>query len=757
MELKQAAAPALSAYEAEEDLIDFKEIISLVLNHRWAILLTVFSFIFLAAFYCKLETPVYQANILMNTNVNAGSNSLSGLLGGTGAYFNFAQSSSSQTEEQILSSRSVLEPVVNKLHLDVHVIPRYFPVLGHAFAREYDAANFANTPKKPWLGFAQYDWGGNQINVSHFEVSDDLKGQRFLLQALSNTTYQLISPAGKLLLTGEVGKSYTIQPTIIPGETSQLSLQVLNIHANSGAEFYLTQQRMTDAIDALNARLKVVDNGKLTNLLQIQLTGTDPDLTAQILNEVGNSAVLFDVNSQAVEASKTLNFLRSRIPDVKQALDLAEKRLNDYLAQSGNIALTDEGKMLLQKMADLETQASALQVQKAQLEQQYTDQSFQVQQIQTALDQLNTEKASLEAEIKKLPPADQIQVGLTRDADVQNKIYVNLLDKIQEFEILQAGTIGKVAIIDEAAVPYKSINKPPMLVIGLAGFLGFFLSMGFFFVRQFLFRGIEDPDLVETKLGLSVFGAIQESQAQVIQLKQLENRQIKHLSFLAELDPQDLIVESLRSLRTNLLFELPKAKNNIIAISGPTPGVGKSFISVNFAQVLADAGYKVLFVDADIRRGAAHNYFNVERFPGFCDVIDNKVSLDDAIHNSRIQNLDFLSTGTFPRKHAEFLMRPKVEEILKELSQRYDYVVFDTAPILAVTDALHLFKHAGTHLLVLAYGRHDLSEIEHTLSQFEKGGVSINGCIFNRIKLSHVYYGKKYKYHYRYQYAARKE
>jgi len=735
------------AANQEEDVIDFKELISLLLNHRWAIGGVMLSFILLSAVYCKLETPIYQANLLINSNVSSGGNALGGLLGSTVNVFDFGRTDSA-TEEQIISSRSVLEPVVSELHLDVLISPKYFPIWGHSIARDYNKTNYSNVPNTPRLGLAQYDWGGNSLKIDQFEVSEDLKGSRFILKYLGANNFELKNTAGKILLTGVVGQDYQIKPNFY----SSIDLKINSMNANTGAEFYLEQQRMEDAIGALNSRLQIVDSGKQTNLITLQLKGADPELVAQTLNDIGHSAVMFDVNSQANEASKTLNFLQSRLPAVKQALDLAEKRLNDYLATSGDIQLSDEGKMFLDKMGQLETQLSTLQVQKAQLQQQYTDQSFQVQQIQTAIDQLSADRQALEAQIKQLPESDQMQMGLKRDAVVQNKIYVNLLDKIQQFEILQAGTVGKVAVIDEAAVPYKPINKPAALVIALAGFLGFFLSAGFFFIRQFLFRGIEDPDIVESKLGLNVFGAIQESKLQIQQLRNLEMRRIKYLQFLSEMDPHDLVVESLRSLRTNLLFELPNAKNNIIAISGPTPGVGKSFISVNFAQILADAGYKVLLVDADIRKGAAHVYFDVPRAPGFCDLIDGKISEERAIHHSRMPNLDFIATGTMPAKHAEFLMKPQVKEILDGLAKKYDYVLFDTAPILAVTDALQLFKHAGTHILVLSYGKHNLKEIEHTISKFEKGGVEVKGAIFNRIKIAHSYYSKSYKYNYKYNY-----
>ena len=101
----------------------------------------------------------------------------------------------------------------------------------------------------------------------------------------------------------------------------------------------------------------------------------------------------------------------------------------------------------------------------------------------------------------------------------------------------------------------------------------------------------------------------------------------------------------------------------------------------------------------------------------------------------------------------EFIESKKVAiKEADDLAKKYDYVLFDTAPILAVTDALQLFKHAGTHLLVLSYGKHDLKEIEHTISKFEKGGVEVKGAVFNRIKIAHSYYGKNYKYNYKYNY-----
>lgn len=743
----EQTAPHQNTAPVEEDVIDLRELIGQVLNHRWLIGGMTVAFVAIAIFYCLIRTPLYSANLLLNTNVNSGSNNaLNGLVGETISLFS-RDGAQSETETSILTSRSVLEPVVSKLHLDIVATPKHFPIIGHYSQRKYDAQNFNNVPAKAPLGLDKYSWGGAQIQVQTLSVSPGLKGHAFELKTLSDTQYALLS-GDTLIGKGVVGKTETFKPTAY----SQVTLNVAKLNANPGTLFTVAQMKMGDAIKALSGRLKITPVGKQTSLLTLTLKGIKPAETAATLNAIGESAVLFDIHSQAREAAKTLAFLKSRMPATKTALTLAEKKLNDYRTQSGNIQLTAETKLMIAKMSQIQTEIESIKIQLAQLTQQYTQKSFQVRQAETTLAKLNQQKNELNTQLKTLPSADQIQVGLMRDVKIQNAIYTMLQNRIQQFEILEAGTVGKVAIIDEAAVPYNPINKPSSLVVALAAFLGLFLSIGYIFARQFLFPHLEDPEIIERKLGIPLIGNIQESSAQAKQLKQYKNRDISHLKFLSEIDTHDLTVESLRSLRTNILFELPTAKNNIIGICGPTPNVGKSFTSANFAQILADANHKVLLIDCDIRKGDLYQFFTTKKAPGFCELARGEVDLEQVLHRSRMPNLDFIPTGLVTEKHAEFLMSPKIKALLDQFASDYDIVVIDTAPILAVTDAIQIFRHCGMNILTFAYGKHEMRELEHTVSRFEKAGVSINGFIFNRINTSHSYYGKKYKYDYRYNY-----
>lgn len=731
----------------EEDTIDIKEIIGQILSFKWWILGFTAVCLLFAALFCKMRTPVYQANLLLKTNNQGSQSILSGLLGGTSTVLNFWHQADS--ESTILQSRSVLEPVIRKLNLDVKVSTDYFPLVGHYFARRYNQNNYQNKPATPWLGFDSYNWGGNKLQITTFNMSDELKGHSFTLTALGTNQYNLTYNDKVLLKNAQIGKTYKLQPT----PYTHLSINIASLTAHKGVTFNLSQERMLWAIQSLTARLELPKQGRdAGSLMSLKLTGTDPIKTTRTLNTIADSAVQFDIKSQVEEAAKTLNFLHERLPVAQNELKASEKKLSDYQAQAGDIALPDSVKTVLTEMATFQGQLTTLQLKKAQLLTQYTPQSFQVKQSDAAIVAVKNQLANLEDKLRSLPAKDQILLDLTRNVKMNTAVVTNLLTKIQQFEILKAGTLGKISIVDEAAVPYHPTNAPASRILALALVLGLVLGTGAVFLWQFFFHGVEDADLIERKTGLNVFGAIQESKRQKEQNERFEKDENMILRLLTEIDPHDVVVESLRSMRTNLLINLPSAKNNIIAISGPTPKVGKSFVSSNLAQILADASHKVLLIDADIRRGDIHSYFTGTRTPGLCDLVTGKKTREEVIHHSRIENLDFIPTGAMPSHHSEFLMQPAVGAMLQELAKDYDYVVIDTAPILAVTDAIQIFRHAGTHLLIFSYGKHDMKEIEQTVSLFEKGGIKLDGFIFNRIKMSRSYYGKKYRYNYKYDY-----
>jgi tyrosine-protein kinase Etk/Wzc len=219
---------------------------------------------------------------------------------------------------------------------------------------------------------------------------------------------------------------------------------------------------------------------------------------------------------------------------------------------------------------------------------------------------------------------------------------------------------------------------------------------------------------------------------------------------LAQVDSHDRSIESLRSLRTALQFSMLDATNNIIVITGPTPAMGKSFISVNFAAVLAAAGKKVLLIDGDLRKGHLHQYLGLERKSGFSDLIAAGCNLEQALHKGVIDNVDFIGTGTLPPKPSELLMHKDIGTLLAGFAESYDYVLIDTAPVLAVSDTLIIGAHAGAVFMVARAGVSSMGDIKESLKRCNQAGIPIKGVIFNGVLHRPGGYGYGYG---RYRYA----
>ncbi len=217
-------------------------------------------------------------------------------------------------------------------------------------------------------------------------------------------------------------------------------------------------------------------------------------------------------------------------------------------------------------------------------------------------------------------------------------------------------------------------------------------------------------------------------------------------------NPADLSVEALRSLRTSLHFAMMESKNNILMISGPSPGIGKSFISVNLASVIAKAGQKVLVIDADMRKGRMETQLCTDSKPGLSDYLCGKQEFGNIVRETGVDGLDFIPRGDTPPNPSELLMHPRFKVLVEWAQQHYDMVIVDTPPILAVTDAAIVGAHVGTTLLVGRFEQNTVKEIEVAKNRFEQNGIEVKGFILNAIvRKASSNYGGNYGY-YNYSY-----
>ena len=696
------------------DEVDLGRVYYTLLDGKWLIIAITLLATLLGAAYALLVAPEYKANALIQVEEKS---SGMGLLGKV-EELNL-QSSTASAEIEIVTSRKVLGAAINEVKRDIIVTPRYFPLIGQFMARHHQGEQLADPPF-----FSRYAWGGEQIQVTQLKVPDYLLDQPLRLQVIEQG-FLLFNKQGAQLLKGQVGQL---------AEQNGISMLVTDLKARPNTEFTLVKASESQATNALKQALTVHEKAK-SGILALDLVGTNPVDIERTLGAISQQYLLQNIQRQSAEAEKSLEFLTAQQPELKAKLDRAEERLNNYRQQNKSVDLAIETQSVLTQLVDLEKQLNELSFAEAELSRLYTRAHPSYQALLEKKQSLLQERNELSGKVEHLPNTQQEILRLTRDVEVSQEIYIQLLNKVQELNIVKAGTVGNVRIIDEAVTAPSPVKPHKPLIVLLSALLGATLGLALVLLRSFLNRGIDDPEEFE-RVGLHVYASVPLSKAQQ-KLSSANNRNsasnIGSL-LLAENEPTDLVVESLRALRTSLHFAMLKARNNIIAIGGPSLGIGKTFISANLAAICAQAGQKVLVIDADLRKGYMHNLFQVPAQEGLSDVLKGEVPLAQVIHATNINNLHFISRGQLAHNSSELLMHSDFKQLLEQARQQYDLVIIDTPPILSVTDGAIISSHAGLTLLVSRFAKTSIKEVEVAMRRYEQNGTTVKGMIFNAVE-----------------------
>jgi tyrosine-protein kinase Etk/Wzc len=735
-------APAVTVREDDNEEIDLLGLFGTLIDHKWLIAAVTGAFMLTGAAYAVLATPVYQANALLQ--VEAKKNDLLGFsdIGGM-----LGKESPSATEIELIQSRYVIGKTVDNLKLDIVVQPMYFPVVGEFLARRFQKTN-PGAIAEPLLGLDSFAWGGESLKIFKLDLPDGQLGKKLTLTVGEHDHFTLVDEDDQVLAAGQVGQLI---------EQNGVAFQIEELRAKPGTRFRVIRNaRLTSILD-YQENLDVVERGKESGMIGLALESTDPDQAIKILNQIAAIYVRQNVERTSAEAAQSLAFLKEQLPEVKKDLEKAGKALNEYQTRSKSVDITLETKAILDQIVGLDTSISELKLQQAEMDRKFTRQHPAYRALLTQIGELTSKQQSLASRVEGLPSTQQELLSLTRDVEVGTAIYTQLLNKSQELDVMRAGTVGNVRLIDTADVNYfKPIKPKKILIVLIATLLGGFLAVALVLLRKALNRGLESPEAIE-QLGLPVYASIPYSPLQKIEedkITRSRGRTDAESSLLAISHPTDLAVEALRSLRTSLHFAMLEAPNNRIMISGPSPEVGKTFVSVNLAAVIAQTGQRVLLIDVDMRRGYLHKVLGVPAKDGLSDILSNQCTLESAIHKTAIENLDIISRGQIPPNPSELLMHRNLTELLSQVSERYDLVILDTPPLLAVTDAAIVGRQSGTNLIVTRYGLNPAKEIEHTIRRFAQNGIVLRGAIFNGVekKASAKYgYGNYGYYQYEYQ------
>lgn len=689
------------------ELIDHYKIIICISS-----IITIFAII-----YALFATPVYQADALIQIEQKQGNailNSLSQVLPDT--------QPQSAPEIALMQSRMILDKTIKDLNLQVTVTPDYFPIFGRGWQR------ILNKPPRA-------------LKVSRMYLPiENGRDPEIKLFVIDNNTYRIKSKSIDML--GHVG---------VPIENENIIIKVDSIDSPPGTSFTLKYQTRLEAVQNLLKVLSITDIGKDTGMLNLSITGEDYSLISQILNSISKTYVEQNIARQAAQDAKSLEFLQLQLPKVRQELDLAENKLNLYRRQKDSVDLTMEAQSVLSQIVNVDNQLNGLTFREAEISQLYTKEHPTYKALLEKRKTLEEERDKLNLKVNMMPATQQEVVRLSRDVDSGQQVYMQLLTRQQELNIAKASAIGNARIVDEAVTEPKPVKPNKILVVLAGAIIGLFISILLVISKVILRRGIESAEQLED-LGVSVYASVPESEWLIKKSKtnkrrsKSQNDNLNHPEQLLSIsNPTDLAIEAIRGLRTSLHFAMMEARNNILMISGASPGSGKSFIASNLSAVISSTGKKVIFIDADMRRGYLNKVLGTENNNGLSEYLIGKVSISDLIKKIKKADFDFISRGNVPSNPAELLMTPRLSELLKWASENYDLVVVDSPPILAVTDAAIIGNYVGTTLLVVKYEENTTKEVEVSIKRFQRSGVNVKGCILNRVmRRSSAYYNYGY-------------
>lgn len=725
--------------KTNDDTIDLKELFFSLIAQWKVIALCVILTLICALLYLRVTSPVYSTDAMVQVEdgKSAASAALMGELkdvaGGLG------QKSPADAEIEILNSRLVLGKVINNLNLNIQI--------------QDNADNFLHkliSKDKTKLSYSAkaVDFQKNQSSFSilKLDIPEYYYDKKLTLNFIDKKQFSL-TYKDQVVFKGNLNQLNQAQDN-----KGLWSVQINSLNPFQ-QDFFITKFALPSAVKLMQENYSVAEKGKMTGVIGLSYSGNDQQHITQVLNNILNVYHEQNIERKTLESKQTLSFLDQQLPELKQQLEESEIKFNRFREQYNTVDVTQESELMLKQNIELEKMRIELKQKQAEYSAKYTPDHPLMTEINAQLAAIDKKSVELNQAIKRLPETQRLYLQLYRDVKVNTELYTSLLNSYQQLKIVKAGEIGNVRIIDTAVEPVKPIKPRKLIVLILSIFLGGFIGVMIALLRNMLSSGIKDSSRIENELDLPVYATVPRSPIQESRVQLLKKKKL--IPILAAKNSEDIAIESLRSIRTTIHFALNNAKNNIIAISGPAPEIGKSFISTNLAAIFAQGNKKVLLIDADIRRGYLHKYFSHDTSPGLTEYLAGQSSLEQCIvHSNTVDHLDFLPRGKNHSHASEMLSSDRLSELLEQLSQQYDHIIIDTPPILAVTDGIIISQFAGVNLVVARYAKTQMKELELTINRFEQAGSKVNGIILNDVQATA---GGNYGYNYAYAYTASKD
>jgi tyrosine-protein kinase Etk/Wzc len=681
------------------------------IRERGVLVAAVFtSVLALAALMAWITPPVYRADTLIRIDLQGRDSLVPAMPGGDRPAAEPPRGTVAG-EQNLITSRALLVPAIAAAGADIE------------------------------LGRARSAWGlpargRHGVEVSVLQLPAAWRGQPLQLQ-VGQGQWTLQAADGRPLAAGTAGRPAAFQ---VDGQAAAIQVQA---PADGPAlRFGLRLQDPLQSHEQVLKRVRVLELARDSGVVRLTYEDRSARRSALLLNTLVNAYIGETVRRRADEGERALAFVEAQLPPMKQRLESAEEELARHLQQTRVLTPSAESEALLRQRGDLERQLVDLQVRRDQLAQNLTPEH---PELATVLRQIGTVQAAigrLGSSTSRLPAQSQELARLQRVVQSETQLYTAMLQHAQQLRLASGSWLPGAVQLDRAVVPVEHVRPRWATSLTLGTAAGLVLALGTALLARALqgqashALGTPAADAPPTLAMVPESSTQRRLMAGAMDRSELDAESLHELGthrLLARAAPDDPAVQGLCALLLALAARERTAPTQVLMLTSPATGAGKTFVAANLAALMAETGRKVLLIDADARHPGLHQLVGLDpRSEGLSDLLSRRSVAYQAIHRHASAGFDVLLHGTRGRGAA--LLSPALEPLLQSLRERYDHIVINASPALHGQEAVFLGRLADLTCLVLRADRSGAQESRQALQLLQQAGVKVEGLVLNGVR-----------------------
>jgi len=687
----------------------------------------------LALAYALLATPIYEADALIR--VEPAKSSMIGPLADLGGALQ-VRDPSVLGEIEILKSRATIGSALAQIsgHLSIRALeplPMMADVLPDVMRHRLSQL----------LDSAPSTWGSEQLEFEAFEVPASLIGVKLELIAGDAGAWQLVTSQGTSLVGGNSNET---------ASAGGVRVHVSKLNAPPGARFEVIRHSLQARIRDVATELHVAETSPQSNAIRLTLDDADPVFASRLVNAIADAYVSMNVRRRSEEAARSLKFLDEQLPQLRAQLDRDEEAFNEFRMSAGTIDIDGQVGELLQRVTELERQRMELELRRGELVARFEPQHPSVAAVDTQLLRVQHELDQLAVRRDSLPQMQQNYLRLARDVEVSTQLYVSLLNNAQQLRIAKAGTVENAVIIDRAAPAQRPTRPNRPLIVMLGALLAVAAGVTVCQIFALSVARVRDTDTLEMVSGMDILAVVPHAREQ----RELDRLEGQAARLIVREQPQSPTSDALRSLRMALQVRPTAGPNGrVLLMSSAEPSQGKTFIACNLAQALASSGARVVLLDADLYRGAAHRYLGLPMHQlGLGRLLQGESSREQVM-TEMSPGFSVIPAGRAVSNPADLLASAALQALVAELRLQYEWVIIDGPPASIIGDAATLARLADQVIFVARHGKVSYTQVRQSVAAMRRLGAKFVGAVFNDHRRPAFTYGYGYGYGYGYAYA----